>query len=155
MPIDTFIGGLLSKIAKLKEQIISFGGRRTFRQLAEAMAKMEGFYIAGSRASRNRNPLNIKWVSDKYSKYIGAISKDDKNFCIFPDSETGFNGCIKDIKIKAGKNTDGWKTGTGLTGKSTIAEFIRVWSDTDQESYIKFVSKELKLAETYKIGDFV
>jgi hypothetical protein len=55
--------------------------------LLEAMARMEGFFVAGSRPQRNRNPGDIEYGS--FARAHGAIGGDPR-FAIFPDIATGY-----------------------------------------------------------------
>lgn len=154
LPIDTFIGKLLILKDKLGELLAKLKGRRiTFMQLAIAMAKFEGFYIAGSRAQRNHNQLNLKYVGQKL-----AISYDDKNFCIFKDDPDGWKAGTNDLKLKAG-GIPGVKSTSGLNAESTIEQLIRVWTKGDpvgiQDAYIKFVCDTLEIIPSFRIGDLV
>lgn len=58
--------------------------------LAEAIARMEGFYAGGqvaNRAQRNNNPGNIEF--GPFAERFGAVSGDPR-FAIFPSVEAGF-----------------------------------------------------------------
>jgi hypothetical protein len=59
--------------------------------LLEAMARQEGFYLHGSRAQRNNNPLNIEW--GKFAEAHGATNPEEplKRFAVFPTAEMGFS----------------------------------------------------------------
>jgi len=54
----------------------------------EAIARQEGWLVAGSRAQRNHNPGNIRFGSFAYRH--GARSQDDQGFAIFPTDLQGF-----------------------------------------------------------------
>jgi len=53
----------------------------------EAIARMEGFYVPGSRPNRNRNPGDIEF--GKFAIAHGATGSDGR-FAVFPDPDTGF-----------------------------------------------------------------
>ncbi|MEK6397860.1 MAG: hypothetical protein V4734_07220, partial [Terriglobus sp.] len=61
-----------------------------------AMARREGFGPAGTRATRNNNPLNVEW--GPFARRYGAMrleampagSKRRPRFAYFPDAATGF-----------------------------------------------------------------
>lgn len=58
--------------------------------LAEAIARMEGFYASGqvaNRPQRNNNPGDIEFGS--FARQFGATSGDPR-FAIFPSAEDGF-----------------------------------------------------------------
>lgn len=56
-------------------------------KFVEAIAKMEGFYVKGTRPQRNHNPGDIEY--GKFAIAHGAIGTDGR-FAIFPDDPTGF-----------------------------------------------------------------
>jgi hypothetical protein len=53
----------------------------------DAIARMEGFYVKGSRPQRNHNPGDIEY--GKFARAHGANGTDGR-FAIFPDDTTGF-----------------------------------------------------------------
>jgi hypothetical protein len=55
--------------------------------LLEAMARMEGFFLPGSRPNRNNNPLDLEY--GEFAKAHGASGTDGR-FAIFPDVSTGY-----------------------------------------------------------------
>jgi hypothetical protein len=55
--------------------------------LMQAMARMEGFGVKGTRPTRNNNPGDIEYGS--FAKAHGATGTDGR-FAIFPDAQTGF-----------------------------------------------------------------
>jgi hypothetical protein len=136
------INQLMKVIAELKKQL---GVRKIkIRELAEAMATFEGFYLpTNPRAKRNNNPGNMKgsqWES----------GKDKDGFSIFPDIETGWKAFEWDLEMK----TKGM-TRTELTPESTIKDLIYTWSATDQQEYTDFVCGKLGISESFKLKNFV
>lgn len=65
---------------------------------AKAIQKMEGWYV-GSRAYRNNNPGNLKYV-----KQPSASGFDKDGFAVFPDYGTGFE-CLRQMLINACNGT--------------------------------------------------
>ena len=63
--------------------------------IALAVKIHEGWY-QGSRSFRNFNPGNLRYSA--YTKSLGALDKDDKNFCIFKTEEAGFNALCQLLK---------------------------------------------------------
>lgn len=145
LPID----GKIDKLEKIKEALQSFvnyiQGLRPLKDLGIAMSQMEGYPIFGSRAYRNNNPLNIRYIGQSL-----AIGGDNDNFAIFRTPEDGWEACFNDLKLKiTGKSS------TGLNGESTIEQLIRTWSETDQEEYLKYVCDKLKIQKDFKIKNFL
>jgi hypothetical protein len=88
----------------------------------EAIAREEGFYVAGTRAQRNHNPGNIEW--GEFARAHGAIEGDPR-FAVFPDDEMGF-ACMRALMLGAYR---------GLT----VAQAIAKWAppnENDTQSYI-------------------
>jgi hypothetical protein len=68
---------------------------------AKAIETFEGWVEnPPSRSFRNKNPGNLRGLTE-YTKSLGATSVDDKNFCIFPSYEVGFNALKTLIKDTA------------------------------------------------------
>ena len=134
LPVDVPVLNSLEKIIKSMIEVVSSLGKKkiTTRQLAEAMAEWEGFYDVGTRAFRNNNPLNVKYVGQPL-----AIGKDDKNFCIFKTPDDGWTTGIALLRIKL---FDKFFNGT-------ISDVIKNWTSGDpvenQNNYINFVCKKL------------
>ena len=116
---------------------------KTLRQLATAMAKVEGFYIPNSRAERNANPGNLK-----YSPF--TQNYDAQGFAVFPSFKDGWDAFLWDLKAKQ----EG-RTRTGLNGESTLKDLIWVWSEDNQETYLSSVLKELSLTSYTKLKEFL
>ena len=95
----------------------------------------------GTPAWRNNNPGNMKPGPFTYAR--GAIG-DDGKFAIFPDSETGYQA-IKDWLSIPEHN------------QLTIQQAITTWAPKDDandpEGYTNFVSGQIGLPSTTKLGD--
>ncbi len=139
LPVDNVVlNGLMDKVKSLLAIVSSVNKRVSVKQLAEAMAEFEGFYTVGTRAFRNNNPLNVKYVGQAL-----AIGKDDKNFCIFKTPDDGWTTGIALLRIKI---FDQFFTGT-------ISDVIKNWTSGDpvenQNNYINFVCKKLGITPDY------
>ena len=60
--------------------------------LAQAIARFEGFFTAGSVAARNNNPGNLR-------SGVGQIGTDPNGYAIFPDQTTGFQALSNQIQL--------------------------------------------------------
>jgi hypothetical protein len=154
MPMDSIVDKMKAIIESGKKLLAMIAGMRFLNDLVKYMSEMEGFTIDGSRAQRNNNPLNLAYMGQSL-----ASGRDDKNlpigappqgFCIFKTIEDGWNACRNDIifKIKG-------LSITGLSGESTIEEFIKKWTETSQEHYIKYICSNLKVGRDFKIKNFI
>jgi len=145
LPVDNVVlNGLINKVKSLLAIVNSITNKRiSVKQLAEAMAEWEGFYIIGTRANRNNNPLNVKYVGQPL-----AIGKDDKNFCIFKTPDDGWTTGIALLRIKL---FDKFFNGT-------ISDVIKNWTSGDpvenQNNYINFVCKKLGITPDYPCKQF-
>jgi hypothetical protein len=61
-------------------------------QLAQAIARFEGFFTPGSVAARNNNPGNLRAGT-------GQIGTDANGYAIFPDQATGFAALSAQINL--------------------------------------------------------
>lgn len=106
-------------------------------RLAYAIAEIEGWATpfntktpGGSRSYRNHNPGNLRG-----SPF--AVGTSD-GYAVFKTDIDGFEALKWDIRQKARGNT-----GTSLTGKSTLSEFIRIWAPltdgNNPENYLKLL----------------
>ena len=145
LPVDNVVlNGLINKVKSLLAIVNSITNKRiSVKQLAEAMAEWEGFYTVGTRAFRNNNPLNVKYVGQAL-----AIGKDDKNFCIFKTPDDGWTTGIALLRIKI---FDQFFNGT-------ISDVIKNWTSGDpvenQNNYINFVCKKLGITPDYPCKRF-
>ena len=145
LPVDNVVlNGLINKVKSLLAIVNSITNKRiSVKQLAEAMAEWEGFYTVGTRAFRNNNPLNVKYVGQAL-----AIGKDDKNFCIFKTPDDGWTTGIALLRIKL---FDKFFNGT-------ISDVIKNWTSGDpvlnQNNYINFVCKKLGITPDYPCKQF-
>lgn len=141
--LESKIKSMINAVSSLASKLKLVSNKVSVEKLAQAMAEFEGFYIIGTRANRNNNPLNVKYVGQAL-----AIGKDDKNFCIFKTPE------------------DGWTTGIALLRikifdqffNKTISDVIKNWTSGDstevQENYINFVCQKLGITPDYPCYNF-
>lgn len=113
---------------------------------ALAIQKFEGYY-AGSRAYRNCNPGNIRFVGQ-----ASAIGKDAAGFCIFPDYATGFEALKSLLRTCA--------TGSKLYDPNgDLYAWAAVYAPSSDgnapRSYAEFVAKSIGVPVTTKIRDLV
>jgi hypothetical protein len=137
----------ITKIFGLLNLFLFWTRKKKARQLhvidlARVMARFEGYYTQGTRAQRNKNPLNLKW--SKFTNFY-----DDGNFCIFETVEDGWKAGLWDLEMKC----KGY-TRTGLKPTSTVRNLIYVWSATDQEAYLRYVCQKLKIPFDYQLKCF-
>jgi hypothetical protein len=88
-----------------------------------------GDHSTGTVSYRNHNPGNLRSSVFENGKRDG--------FAVFINDSVGFGALVYDIWSKAQG-----KTSTGLSGVSTIEDFIHVWApanENDTEAYINFI----------------
>ena len=56
--------------------------------LQQAIGKQEGFGPAGTRATRNHNPGNIRWGT--FARLHGATANDGAGYAVFRDDAAGW-----------------------------------------------------------------
>ena len=110
--------------------------------LTNAMIEFEGWHGGGISAGqagvpsvsyRNHNPGNLRWS-------IFQLGKKD-NFAYFYNDATGMFAMRFDIMQKCRG-----RTSTGLSGDSTLAELIKVYSaakDQELQNYVNFVCERI------------
>lgn len=99
--------------------------------LPEAIARMEGFYVAGTRAARNNNPGNIEYGVFA-RRYGAAIEKANGHsiarFAYFPSVDVGFRA-LNDLLMAHY---------SGLTVAQAIAKYAPA-TENDTQNYINQV----------------
>lgn len=90
---------------------------------AEAIAREEGWLVAGSRCRRNNNPGNIEY--GKFSIAHGATTGDPR-FAVFPTADAGFS-CLKALLL------------TGYLGL-TVAQAIAKWAPDTENNTADYVA---------------
>lgn len=96
-------------------------------------------------AYRNHNPGNLRSSPFEVGKRDG--------FAVFLNDQVGFSALVYDIWAKANG-----KTSTGLSGVSTIEDFIHVWApanENDTEAYIDFVCSRTGFTRDTTLGSLL
>ena len=99
----------------------------------------EGWFF-GSRSQRNNNPGNCRYSSVGYLPIYGKVGKDDKNFAIFKDYETGYLYLKNLVKHKVNKNPS-WN----------FYQFFEVYApsfENDSKRYAEIVAKSCGVSPT-------
>ena len=94
-----------------------------------------------SIADRHNNPGNLIYVGQKGAKK--GEKKGSAHWAMFDTPLAGFMALVDDIKAK-----QSGKTKTGLTGESTISDFINVYApahENDTSGYINSILKSMKI----------
>ena len=103
----------------------------TVQDLANSIAKMEGFFVSNSVAQRNNNPGNLKFMGQN-----GAIGQDSNGFAIFFNSDVGWQALNNQINLDASR---------GLTLNQFINKYAPS-SENDTSNYLQFVSQQTGIA---------
>lgn len=128
-------GGLVPNVTTSEGFDLSpYGGPTTYPQgiknMAQAIARAEGFYVAGSVPARAHNPGDLKVPGWSGATIAGGIS-------VFPDDASGFNALYRQLYLI-------------LTGGSayynldmSIADMAKVWTVTQQSAWATNVAGAL------------
>lgn len=95
--------------------------------IAQAIATFEGFFRPGSRAQRNNNPGNLRYVGQP-----DAIGADGAGYAIFPAVEAGWEALRRQIRLDASR---------GLTLEQFIGKYAPP-SENPTGAYLSFVSQK-------------
>lgn len=97
--------------------------------LAQAIARMEGYSVSGSRAARNNNPGNLRETA---RRIYPDLPRDAGGFIVFPSAQAGWDALRKDLAIKAAR---GW----------SLERIISVWAPAsdgnDTRQYVANVAQ--------------
>lgn len=99
-------------------------------KIAQAIARAEGFYVAGSRPARNHNPGNM--TLDLVNKGIGK----DGPFIVYRNDQDGFDNLRRQIWLMFGGSRI-------YSATMTIAEVAALWTTTEQKAWASNVAKAL------------
>lgn len=111
-----------------------------------AIQEHEGYY-EGSRSFRNCNPGNLRYAGQK-----GSTGKDDKNFAIFPDYQTGYNALKGQILLVANGKSKVYPN------PCTLEQFFNVYapsSENDTLTYINFVATKMRVTKDYQLSNLI
>lgn len=111
----------------------------------QAMARMEGFYKAGSRPRRNNNPGDVEF--GQFAKAHGAVKAEQPlgRFAVFPSAEAGFSAMQALFRAPAY---------AGLT----VHQAISRWApppENDTEHYVRMVCEWVGCQPTDAIAPLV
>jgi hypothetical protein len=102
--------------------------------LLEAIAREEGFYVAGSRPQRNNNPGDLEYGPETIR--FGATAGDPR-FAVFADARTGWNALRSWLSVRAKFDANGNLVGgyIGATIEQAINRFAPP-SENDSAGYV-------------------
>jgi len=98
--------------------------------LAQAIAQMEGYNVAGSLAQRNNNPGNLR--ESPYATDLDVT--EHGSYCVFPDEEEGFKALYYQLDLY---------TKRGLTLAQMINVYAPAADNNAPNSYLNFVVEKL------------
>jgi hypothetical protein len=110
-------------------------------KIAEAIARAEGFYVAGSRPARNHNP------GDMTADLIGRSTGKDGSFVVYANDGDGWLNLYAQINA--------WLNGTShhATADSTISQIASFYTDTEQDIWANNVANYLGVDVSTPIGE--
>lgn len=101
------------------------------QKIMHAIAKAEGFYVSGSRPSRNHNPGDFEY--DIIGKGVGK----DGVYIIYPDDETGWLALHTQV-------LDMFNGGSHIyNSKMTILQVAMHYTATAQSAWASIVAEDL------------
>lgn len=103
-------------------------------KLAEAIARMEGFYLNGTVPNRLNNPGDLVFVGQHGAKPHPITGKDGKvrTYCEFATTEDGWAALHRQIQLDAGR---------GLTLLQFIHKYAPASDANDPKGYAAFVAR--------------
>lgn len=107
-------------------------------ELANAIAVQEGFFLAGTRATRNNNPGNLRAAA-------GSNPKDAGGFVVFRSAEEGWAALRRQIGLDADR---------GLSLGEFIAKFAPPF-ENDTAGYTRNVATRLGVSAHSLLTDLV
>lgn len=113
----------------------------TVMSLLAAIARQEGFFVAGSRPNRNNNPGDIEY--GRFAIAHGAVGTDDR-FAIFSNASAGFAAMAALFRSAY----------LGLTIQQAIAKWAPS-SENDVATYVDHVCEWTGLTPDTVIDDYL
>jgi hypothetical protein len=116
-------------------------------RVAQAIAKREGFGVAGTVPTRLNNPGDLTYAEQHNALPHGVTGRDGKLrvYAAFPSPMDGWLALYNQIRLDAGR---------GLSLRAFIKKYAPAADDNDPNSYLAFVMRfigcqnpETKLAE--------
>lgn len=110
-------------------------------KIAQAIARAEGFYVAGSRPARNHNP------GDMTADLIGKSTGKDGMFVVYANDADGWENLYAQVNA--------WLDGTSRHANidSTIAEISQFYTTTDQNAWAFTVASALGVDPDTSLGE--
>lgn len=113
------------------------------KRLAEAIARAEGFYVAGSRPLRNNNPGNLTVDLEGGGRATGR----DGSLMVYPTPAEGWADLYLQIELM-------FSGGSRYYFPSmTIEEMARKYTATQQEAWAQNVASALGVSVNTKISE--
>lgn len=127
---------LLEKLIQLRDLLIrnKTEMKPMLDRWVDAIKEYEG-YFPGSRSFRNNNPGNLKFAGQH-----GTTGKDDKNFAIFKDYDSGYKALRSQLKLAASGGSKYYKPDMSLIG---FFEIFAPVHENDSHAYAVFVAGRL------------
>ena len=103
-------------------------------RLSQAIAKREGFGLAGTVPTRLNNPGDLIYAHQHDALPHGVTGRDGKLrvYAAFPSVMDGWLALYNQIRLDAGR---------GLTLRAFIAKYAPASDDNDPASYLQFVMR--------------
>lgn len=149
-------GDLLKPIPDLPKELMNTQKRDLLKEFCLAIQEYEGYfapnenklYPNGTRAWKNKNPGNLRYVGQKL-----AVGKDKDNFCIFNTYEDGF-ATLKAMVERVAKGLS-----KVYRADMTIVEFVKVYAPSTDgnypEKYAQFIGRKLGIGTDTKINQLI
>lgn len=111
------------------------------QKIAQAIAFAEGFYVSGSRSSRDHNP------GDMTQDLIGKSTGKDGPFVVYASDDDGWANLYAQIEL--------WLNGGSghATPSSTITQIAGFYTTTDQTAWAANVANQLGVSIDTPIGE--
>lgn len=113
------------------------------KRLAEAIARAEGFYVAGSRPARNNNPGNL--TVDIAGG--GTAAGRDGAFVTYATADAGWADLYAQVQLMLSGGSRYYSP------QMTIEEMAMVYTTTQQAAWAQNVSNALRVPVTTKISE--
>lgn len=113
------------------------------QSIAEAIARMEGFYVPGTLAQRNNNPGNLRSGPGQ----VGTAG----GFAVFPDAQTGWEALARqvDLNISRGLNLfQFFGGGQGYPGYAPSSD------SNDPNRYANFVAQQTGIDPSQRLDQW-
>ena len=110
-------------------------------RIASAIARAEGYFIAGSRPQRNHNPGNL--TRDLIGKGVGK----DGMFVVYASSEDGWSALETQVRMMLNNTSNVYRS------DMTIAQMAAAYTTTQQAEWARNVSRALNASPDTKLNE--